>query len=763
MIDIGTATPEQIAALTPDEFNELRANISDEVLLQRALAGDFVAYCEYCFADSATNEPWTVWDYQKEWNEFLQEQKKMVVWAPMQSGKCIKKDTVVRTLNDGHKFLCEVKPGDKLLSINEEEWLLPNKCVYSASTGKKQLVSIGTKDGHSIVCSPDHKILTGLGYITQYKAAGDLQRGDTIICQDEEGTGTREVDFMWTKNAGEHETWDLQMEDPYNNYVAEGIVTHNSEFMSLAYPIWRLGRNHNELIISVSDTAKQATKWLLAAEQHIVENQRLHEVFPTLRPAKHKDSGRDVKWGEEGLKVERDLISGHFSWQAVGSFGSVLGSRASLIVVDDAVDYENSRTQERRQELTNWVQSELLSRLFEDGQMIILGTTWAKGDLMHDFSARKTFFSVRYSVDRRDITASKHEMDGGTRLVERPGLETFLAEKRAELPQYEFARQYRNRIRATTNLTFPSVTKCFHFLETDDMSKVPELFPQVFENASTITSGVDLSSAKRPGNAIVVTAKEKLLGDKSGILNTVTGVKFGNWTSPATARQLAEIEDTYGVDKFTVESNGYQESLKEWMEEVGASPVVESFRTGEQKYDAFIGLPSLEAEFENNRWKILLPAHTKEVVNEVVRDDCDCDYCRLALELIFHPTYATSDGVMALWFARGRKKRKKTAKMRFYDPNARSYARPNIKLSAFRLDNRISKARGFQFPENSEEIVRKYGNLTISEAEKLRSAGKNAISLDKTSNDKYYLSNLSESEGKLIDEMIHYCRVLQGD
>lgn len=196
-----------------------------------------------------------------------------------------------------------------------------------------------------------------------------------------------------------------------------------------------------------------------------------------------------------------------------------------------------------------------------------------------------------------------------------------------------FNRGYRMMTVSPGELKFPSWEKCIQ----------PGLSAsELIARRLMIFTGVDLAGKRRPGNAIVT------IGVDSAFRRCLLDVRFGKWKSPETARQLADVDQHLGPSVYEVENNGYQEALVDWIKESKFTfwPKVESFTTGSNKSDPDIGLPALEVEFFNSAWIIPgaeFQGHPPQ---------CVCDWCRLHAEMKNYPRGASSDGVMALWFAR---------------------------------------------------------------------------------------------------------------
>lgn len=204
-----------------------------------------------------------------------------------------------------------------------------------------------------------------------------------------------------------------------------------------------------------------------------------------------------------------------------------------------------------------------------------------------------------------------------------------LMKRRGEIGSRSFARGFRQETLDDASRTFPSVAQCGE----DDLRPLEYMSPHW-----PIFTGVDLSSDKRPGNAIVSIAQRP--SDRKRL---VVSVRTGLWTSPELWRELEEEERRFRPVVFMAENNAYQGALLEWGREKNASLPVEGFTTGTNKADPVMGLRGIEVEFENEAWIIPRPSHAL---------DCECDWCRLWMELTGHPIAESTDIVMALWFAR---------------------------------------------------------------------------------------------------------------
>jgi hypothetical protein len=211
--------------------------------------------------------------------------------------------------------------------------------------------------------------------------------------------------------------------------------------------------------------------------------------------------------------------------------------------------------------------------------------------------------------------------------------------KRSETEPRSFERGFRLRAFSDDEISFPDYEKC----------RVPGVSIGEIQRSNWIkVSGVDLSSKKRPGNVIVTVA----LGPNRR--RHVCDVRYGKWKSNETCEQINTVNSLFNPTVFMVEDNGYQAALIEWAQAFPARfpwwmKVEPTTTTGGLKFDPEKGLPVLQTEFKNNAWVFPLSEWEGATPDDPAPRG---HWARLDYELRNHPLAATTDGVMALWFAR---------------------------------------------------------------------------------------------------------------
>jgi len=153
-----------------------------------------------------------------------------------------------------------------------------------------------------------------------------------------------------------------------------------TSWVSIFYPIWRLGYDSTLHFCILSNTARQANRPSVAAREIIKNSNEYHQLFPYIRPDYIKG------WAEYEWFVQRqNLADKDASLVAAGVFGPILGARFDELILDDCVDQENSATARQREKVREWMKATAFSRLTANGRVICVMTRWHEHDLAADF------------------------------------------------------------------------------------------------------------------------------------------------------------------------------------------------------------------------------------------------------------------------------------------------------------------------------------------------------------------------------------------
>lgn len=192
------------------------------------------------------------------------------------------------------------------------------------------------------------------------------------------------------KPAGVLDTFAVEIDDPRHTHVTDGILTHNTQQLSIARVLWEIGRNPNIRVVIVQATIGLAEGIVTSLKNHIENNPRVHKVFPNLKPGE--------EWTTSQFSVDRPGNLKDPTVTAVGSEGNILGRRIDLLILDDALTLENTRLESRRSSFLRWLQSTLFTRLEPGSRVIFIGNAWDPQDAMHYYSKIETWNAYRFPV-----------------------------------------------------------------------------------------------------------------------------------------------------------------------------------------------------------------------------------------------------------------------------------------------------------------------------------------------------------------------------
>ena len=191
-----------------------------------------------------------------------------------------------------------------------------------------------------------------------------------------------------------------------------------STIMSVWLPIWLLTRDRNEQIIIVSKTNNLAVTHCRTVQFELEYNHHLISVFGRYAPERIGDTPWKPSRGELlVLGRTREAKSGQLSLLARGAGQQILGSEATVVVLDDATDRATSENPDKAQRHLEWIQEEVLSRLETKGtteaagRAVVVGQRVALNDMYGVFEAqeglrgarkgKKLWHTIKYSAIER--------------------------------------------------------------------------------------------------------------------------------------------------------------------------------------------------------------------------------------------------------------------------------------------------------------------------------------------------------------------------
>lgn len=175
---------------------------------------------------------------------------------------------------------------------------------------------------------------------------------------------------------GDQETCDIQVADN-QNFICENFITHNSTICNYTKIIFEILCDPNIRIGLISNTQKQAEGFLKEVKNHLEGNARLIEIF-----------GRQVgpKWDTKEIVVQSKTSKHKDSTvSCVGVGSALIGKHFDMVIMDDAVTEESSRTELQRERQRVWFYQSLKPTMEPHAQIHAVGTRYHYMDLYGHF------------------------------------------------------------------------------------------------------------------------------------------------------------------------------------------------------------------------------------------------------------------------------------------------------------------------------------------------------------------------------------------
>lgn len=455
------------------------------------------------------------------------------------------------------------------------------------------------------------------------------------------------------ERVGSAPCFDIEVDHRAHCYLADGFLSHNS-VQARGHVLWQLGNHPDEQVIWLGATQRQPRKNLHAISSAIETTgptSRLHHVFPHLRPGKVWRS-TEIEVLRDGMPADADP-----SISVYGAYSdSVLGSRATRLVIDDLCTWNNTLTDDSRAKMVEWLGS-VISRLTKRRvRIMVIGNFWHKDDATSVLARKKGFRFRRdpaYRIDpdtgERIPTAPEClPLDMIQRLEDQLGpisAERMLLCRAAEIDIGRFKRKW--------------------FADALEAGRGEPFRPARASGA--IYTGVDLGHTKKLTSArtAMVTAMITADGHKQ-----LLDVRSGRWDSGEISSNLDELRARYNPI-IGVENNAAQHMVIELISDLLSLPMYEH-NTGINKYHAAHGIEGCANELRKGIWIFPCPDHPTldrdfgliEVVGE---DDDEDDLSSLGWTLakngepdpeiqglvneamLFDPNKHPGDRLMAWW------------------------------------------------------------------------------------------------------------------
>lgn len=402
-----------------------------------------------------------------------------------------------------------------------------------------------------------------------------------------------------------------------------------STLITIGYSVFRIVRDPNVRILLLNATWQMAVDFLTEIKRHLTANERLIELFGPLAEG-------NEEWSQDRITLKRKNhnIKGPTVW-AAGVETNLVGSHPDLIIMDDVVSRDNVETQESRDKVILRYK-DVLDLLEPGGQLIVIGTRWAEGELYSWLMDKDTGIAESYDIMIKkayegNLTTGEGFVPLWPEKFTREELITRLREK----GWYEFSAQYMNNPVPDENATFKR--RWFQPYDPEDIR------------------GKDLTKVITIDPAIALTKE----ADYTAMV--VTGIDiFGNifildmvrakMTPNQIVAKIFELNGIWRPNTIGIETIAYQKALAYTIKDEMVSrrrslPIVE-VRPEERSKDQRI--KGLQPSYEN--LKVFHPKNhplTRYLEDELAtyprgRHDDLIDALSYALDLLFPPRKKTS-------------------------------------------------------------------------------------------------------------------------
>ena len=214
-----------------------------------------------------------------------------------------------------------------------------------------------------------------------------------------------------------------------------------STLVTIGYSTQRIVKNPNVRILVLSATWQMAVDFLTEIKNHLQNNEKIQELWPEIAEAVATPS----EWAQDRITIKRTdtNIKGPTVW-AAGVESNLVGSHPDVIIFDDVVSRDNVTTPEQIDKV-KLRYKDALDLLEPGGQLIIIGTRWAEGDLYSWLMDKDNGISQSYDIMiKRAYEGDLETSEGFVPLWPEKFTQKELLTRQREKGWYEFSAQYLN-------------------------------------------------------------------------------------------------------------------------------------------------------------------------------------------------------------------------------------------------------------------------------------------------------------------------------
>lgn len=386
---------------------------------------------------------------------------------------------------------------------------------------------------------------------------------------------------------------------------------------------WEFGHNPGTMAAIVSNSTEIPYR-VVSDLRRFLRDEKYRAVFPNVEI--EKDTNDEIWLRRPGRQI-------HPTLKGVGVGGAIIGSRLSLLILDDILDFFNTYSVGEREKTYSLLNSTVFNRVLANGRIWDIGTPWHVEDARHRLRReKKSFVHVHFDATNGEtfrINGAPHAIPNAKpddtlwpEVVYDESGHAYgwprerLAEKREEMPGVEFDRQFRCVAMSGALAVFKA-----DVLERAVARGARYRFPADPLPGELVVTGVDLAIGRgEVGDLTVLTTitVRLLTGSWSYV---PLDIRAGRWELGDLLEQFRAVVNAYPSHSgFRVENNQGQDFILQGLNDdrllraLGWSDI-EIARVGRpyahttsrtDKRHNVLGIRSLSLDFENDR--VVLPS-----------------------------------------------------------------------------------------------------------------------------------------------------------
>lgn len=411
--------------------------------------------------------------------------------------------------------------------------------------------------------------------------------------------------------------------------------------MSIEYPTWRIVKDRNVRVISVSKTQVMARKILMAVKKRLTDHtwyeangtRSVVADFGPFEPGAREKNR--LPWAADMFYVSgTDSAEKDPTMEALGMGGQIYGARADLIILDDVATLKNQQSEVEREKQLEWLAQEVMTRLSEDGKLIIVGTRVLEWDIYGTLLNRDIEWVEDFAAIARPAILDEEAQT--TLWPEYWPYEKLVTKRRNRMPLRQWNLVYQQQATGMPDAPFA--------LDALEQSKDKEWPQGKVPPGRVVVMGVD--PALEGTLAVCVVALDRATGERM----LVDCIARRAVRHPEVVKQtIVEAASKYGAVRCRIEKNAMQGFLSKDVDLIRRLAAVgckleEEHTHASNKYDPEWGVSSVAAQFDQGIWTIPCAGSGEAYFRPLVEE-------LAAWRPVLGRKGIQQDRVMALWLA----------------------------------------------------------------------------------------------------------------